>query len=43
MGTILPLYSLLIDEPEVRFVNQGRGLQRVTGMLAPHVSRSDAP
>ena len=33
------LHLFLIDEPDVRFVDQGCWLQRMTGCLPPHVAR----
>src|SRR5688572_13086606 len=37
MGAVLPVNALVIDQPQVGFVDQGRGLQAVAGALAPHV------
>ena len=37
MGAVLPVHALVIDQPQVGFVDQGRGLQAVAGALAPHV------
>src|SRR5215475_451876 len=35
---VLPVDTLLFDQPQVGFVDQGRGLQRVAGTLPPHVA-----
>jgi len=40
MGAILPAHALVIDEPQVGFVNQSRGLQGVAGALPAHVTPS---
>ena len=37
MGAVLPVHALVIDQPQVRFVDQRRRLQAVAGTLAPHV------
>lgn len=34
-----PVHALLIHEPQVRFVDQSRGLERVPIRLATHVCR----
>jgi hypothetical protein len=36
----MPLHTLLLDEPEVRFIDQSRCLQRVTNMFSPHIAIS---
>jgi hypothetical protein len=38
LGAILPLDLTDIDQPEIRLINQSRGLQRMTGTLSRHVS-----
>jgi hypothetical protein len=43
LRTIPPLYAPLIDEPKVRFMNERRWLQRVSGELVSKVSRRDPP
>ena len=35
---VAPLDLLLIDQPDVCFVDQGGWLQRMAGRLAPHVA-----
>ena len=37
MGAVLPVHALVIDQPQVGFVDQRRRLQAVAGALAPHV------
>ena len=37
MGAVLPLHALVIDQPQVGFVDQRRRLQAVAGALALHV------
>jgi hypothetical protein len=37
MGTILPFHLIAIDQPEVSFMDQGRGLEAMAGSFAPHV------
>ena len=37
MGAVLPVHALVVDQPQVGFVDQGRRLQAVAGALAPHV------
>jgi hypothetical protein len=37
MRAVLPVHVPLIDEPHERFVNEGRGLERVVCPLASHV------
>jgi|SRR6188474_1301347 hypothetical protein len=39
--SILPVDLSHLDQPEIRFVNQRRRLQRVTRMFASHVPASD--
>lgn len=36
---ILPCDPVLLDQPQIRFVDQGRRLERVAGTLAPQVHR----
>ena len=38
MGAILPAHIFQIDKPLIRFVDQGRGLQRVCAALPHHMS-----
>ena len=38
MRSVLPLDSVHVNEPDVRFVDQRRGLERVVRSLAPHVA-----
>jgi hypothetical protein len=42
VGTVLEFLSGLIDKAEIRFVDQGGGLQGVARSLAPHVTASHA-
>src|SRR5215213_5272985 len=37
MGAVLPVHALVIDQPQVGFVDESRGLQAMAGALAPHV------
>ena len=37
MGAVPPVHAFGIDQPQVGFVDQGRGLQAVAGAFAPHV------
>ncbi len=39
VSAVLPLDALLVDELEVRLVDQGRGLKGVAGALPPHLRR----
>ncbi len=36
-AAVLPVHALVIDQPQVGFVDQGRGLQAVAGLLALQV------
>ena len=38
MGAVLPLHAVVVHQPQVGFVDQGRGLQAVAGALARHVA-----
>jgi len=38
VGAVLPMRFVLIDEPEVSLVYQGRSLQCVVAVLATHVT-----
>jgi hypothetical protein len=42
MSAILPLPTLVIDEPHVGLVYKGCGLPAVTGALATHVAAGEA-
>src|SRR5260221_4194660 len=42
MGAILPLHALIIHQPHVGFIDQGRGLEAVAGALPFHVTASQA-
>jgi len=42
MRAILPIALALIDEPDVRLVNEGRRLQGVVGPLVPKLARGNA-
>ncbi len=42
MRTILPLHPLAVDQAQVGFMDQGRGLQAMSGSLAPHVMMREA-
>ena len=37
MGSVLPVDVLDVNQPNVNLVNQGGGLQRVSGLLRGHV------
>ena len=39
VGAALPRHVLRVHQPEVRLVDERRGLERVTGALAPEVAR----
>src|SRR4029078_8674886 len=43
VSAILPAHAPVFDQPHVRFVDQGRGLQRMAGTLAAHVVSSESP
>jgi len=40
---ILPVHAVLIHQPDICLVNQGRGLKRMAGSLRPHVPSSQMP
>jgi hypothetical protein len=40
VSAVVPLYMLLLDEPEVRFIDQSRCLQRVANMFSTHIAIS---
>ena len=42
MGAILPLHALIIHQAHVGFIDQGGGLQAVSGALAFHIVVSQA-
>ena len=42
MRSILPIDLALVDEPDVRLMNEGRRLQGVVGPLAPKLARGNA-
>ncbi len=42
MGAILPLHALVVDQTHVGFIDQGGGLEAVTGALASHVAAGEA-
>ena len=42
VGAILPLHARVVDQAQVRFVDEGRGLEAVPGALAPHVAAGEA-
>jgi hypothetical protein len=42
LRAVLPVDAVLTDESQVYFVDQGRGLQRVVGVLAPQVGLGEA-
>ena len=37
VGAVAPLEAIDIDQPQIRFVDERRGLQRVAGAFGPHV------
>jgi hypothetical protein len=37
MRPVLPAHLSLVDQPQIRFVDQSRGLQDMAGPLLPHV------
>ena len=37
MRAVLPLHPLVVDQADVGFVDQRRGLEAVIGSLAPHI------
>ena len=41
--SILPIDLALVDESDVRLMNEGRRLQGVVGALAPKLARGNAP
>jgi hypothetical protein len=41
MPAVLPLLSLLADEPQIGFVNQGRGLKGLVRRFMSHPPRSE--
>jgi hypothetical protein len=43
MRSILPIALALVDEPDVRLMNQSRRLQGVVGTLAAKLTRGNAP
>jgi hypothetical protein len=43
MSTALPLYSCLVDKPEVSLMHEFRRLQRVVSPFAPEVARRQVP
>ena len=41
MGPVLPFLRFLADQPQIRFVDQGRTLQSVIRAFAPETAASD--
>ena len=42
MGAILPLHALVIHQPHVGFIKQGRRLEAVAGALTLHITTRQA-
>ncbi len=43
LRAVLPVYGLLVDEPEIRFVHESRGLQCVIGAFSIQILLRKAP